>query len=307
MDALARSAVFGFRFGVDAMNAGDLGLAVPVLAGAAEESLFLGARASGVGARGDGGFELFEDGEWLVGVAVVETDADWLEATTERLYAGLFAEARSRGRRVARVWNYVPAINAAGAGGLENYRVFCRGRAEALALAGEGVPPAASAVGGAEGRLAVVFAASRAMPRVVENPEQVPAYEYPEDYGPRAPSFSRAAQVTANGRRWTFVSGTAAIKGHASVARDDLAGQIECTLDNLRLISGACGLGERLGAGEAERHFKVYLRNAAELAAARKRLEGPGALIGAGDRVTWLRSDICRAELLIEIEATVVG
>lgn len=295
---------FGFRFGVDAADAGGPGLAVPVLAGKASESLFAGARAAGAG----GGFALFEEGEWLVGAAVSETDATRLEETTERLYAGLFAEARARGRHVARVWNYVPAINAAGAGGLENYRVFCRGRAEALARAGERVPSAASAVGGAEGRLAVLFAASRAAPRVVENPEQVPAYEYPEDYGPRAPSFSRAAQVTANGRRWTFVSGTAAIKGHASVARGDLASQIGCTLDNLRLISNACGLGDRLGAGlsagAAERHFKVYLRHAADLAAARARLEG--VLLNAGDRVIWLRSDICRAELLIEIEATVV-
>ncbi len=154
-----------------------------------------------------------------------------------------------------------------------------------------------------------------------ENPEQVPAYEYPEDYGPKSPSFSRAMQVVADGRRWTFVSGTAAIKGHLSMAAGDLAGQIDCTLDNLRLISAACGLGETLGAGGAtgaedgrvtngrgvERHFKVYLRHARDLAAARARLEAPGGrgLFVAGDRVTWLRSDICRAELLIEIEATV--
>jgi hypothetical protein len=272
--------------------------------------LFSDARAVGEG----GGFALYETQDWLVGAAVAETDAANLEAATERLYAGLFAEARIRGRHVARVWNYVPSINAVGAGGLENYRVFCRGRAKASARAGERVPPAASAVGGADGRLAVLFAAPRAKPRVVENPEQVPAYKYPEDYGPCAPSFSRASQVTANGQRWTFVSGTAAIKGHASVGLDDLAGQIECTLDNLRLISGACGLGDMVAAGGAgfgtgagtdvERHFKVYLRHEADLAEARAKL-GRG-LLRDGDRVVWLRSDICRAELLIEIEATVV-
>ncbi len=280
-------------------------MAVPVLSGEARETLFMEARAAGEG----GGFSFFEAGEWLMGAALAETDDAGLEATTKRLYSGLFAETRARGRRVARVWNYVPTINAGGADGLERYRVFCRGRAEALAIAGERVPPAASAVGGAGGRLAVLFAAARSAPQVVENPEQVPAYQYPGDYGPCSPSFSRAAQVTVSGRRWTFVSGTAAIKGHASVARGDLAGQIDCTLDNLRLISGACGLGEELGwspgAGAGrERHFKVYLRHARDLAAAKAKLEG--ALLREGDRVVWLRSDICRAELMIEVEATVV-
>ncbi|MBC8012186.1 MAG: hypothetical protein H7067_19055, partial [Burkholderiales bacterium] len=157
------------------------------------------------------------------------------------------------------------------------------------------------------GRLAVLFAAAREMPRIVENPEQTPAYEYPLEHGPRAPSFSRAAQVTANGRRWTFVSGTASIKGHATVAPESLAGQIDCTLDNLGLISAACGLGGALGAerGSAvERHFKVYLRDAAELDAVRAALEA--RLLRPTDRVSWLRSDICRAALKLEIEATVI-
>jgi hypothetical protein len=51
-------------------------------------------------------------------------------------------------------------------------------------------------------------------------------------------------QVTAGGRRWTFVSGTAAIKGHGTVCAGDLAGQIACTLDNMRLVSRECGLGD---------------------------------------------------------------
>jgi hypothetical protein len=175
--------------------------------------------------------------------------------------------------------------------------------------------PAASAVGGAPGVLAVVFAATRTEPAARENPEQVPAYEYHADYGPKSPSFSRAMQVTAGGRRWTFVSGTAAIKGHETQAVGDLAGQIACTLDNLRLVSRECGLGDALGAervgsggasGGLERHFKVYLRDAAKLAEARAALEGEGGLLREGDRVTWLHADICRADLEIEIEATVV-
>lgn len=299
----------GFRFDFGTGVVAGLGLAVPVLAGAGGETLFGEARAAGNGEAG-GGFALFEDGDWLVGVRVVEARAD-LGAQTEGIYRDLLSVADVHGRRLARIWNYVPAINEDAVEGLENYRVFCRGRAAAFAAVGDGgVPPAASAVGGVRGRLAVMFAASRAEARIVENPEQTPAYEYPPEHGPRAPSFSRAGQVTANGRRWTFVSGTAAIKGHVTMAPGDLAGQMACTLDNLRLISAECGLGESLGAGSGgegavERHFKVYLRDAAELGVVRAALEA--RLFRPTDRVSWLHSDICRAALKLEIEATVIG
>jgi len=72
------------------------------------------------------------------------------------------------------------------------------------------------------------------------------------------------------------------------------------------LVSGAAGLGDRLGSGAAAaRYFKVYLRRAEDVVAARARLERE--LFEAGDHVSYLRADICRAELLVEIEATVVS
>lgn len=279
------------------------GIGVPVLAGEPVETLFAGLPAAGE----EAGFRLFggEEG-MLVGLMVTPSGAE-LENLTEEAYAGLLKLTRARGLHPARIWNYVPDINADSPAGLEVYRVFCRGRAAAFERAGwTGPLPAASAVGGEPGRLAILFVASRGRAVAHENPEQVPAFEYPADYGPRSPSFSRAMQVDAAGRRWTFVSGTAAIKGHVSQAAGNLSGQIDCTLDNLRLISTECGLGAQLAADTgAERHFKIYLRHASDLATARAALEGE--LLRAGDRVTWLRSDICRSDLLIEIEATVIA
>lgn len=279
-------------------------LGMPVLAGSPSETLFRDLKPEG----GEGGFELFVSGDWLLGWRKAAAGAGVGEIT-DAIYGDLLGLVATRGRHLARIWNYVPRINEDAGEGMEAYRVFCRARARAFDRAGwTAALPAASAVGGAPGELAVMFAAARERPATRENPEQVPAYEYPEDYGPRAPSFSRASQVRADGRRWTFVSGTAAIKGHVSMACGDLAGQIACTLDNLRLISRVCGLGETLGAagggGAPERHFKIYLRTPEDLATARAMLEGE--LLREGDRVSWLRSDICRRELLIEIEATVV-
>jgi hypothetical protein len=276
---------------------------VPTLAGAACETAFAGLEPAGCA----GDFDLFASADWLVGRCLVPQATD-VGAQASAVYAGLLETVRARGRHLARIWNYVADINADSAEGLEIYRAFCRGRSLAFENAKwTGPLPAASAVGGAPGMLAVVFAASRERPMARENPEQVPAFEYPPDYGPRPPSFSRAMQVEADGRRWTFVSGTSAIKGHASQCAGDLDGQVACTLDNLRLISRECGLGDRLAVADAaaERHFKIYLRRAADLDAVRAALAGEW--LRPADRVCWLRADICRAELLLEIEATVVG
>jgi enamine deaminase RidA (YjgF/YER057c/UK114 family) len=302
MNLHAASNGFEVGFGRSAASMA-FGVPVSVLGGEEVEAVFADAAPAG----GEAGFRLFRREGMLIG-AVSEPVEDDLNAQTRRLYARLLAV--TRGRHLVRIWNYVPRINESGRDGLENYRAFCRGRSLAFesVLGGNSAPhlPAASAVGGPADGLSVIFAATDAAPRHVENPEQVPAYEYPQEHGPRSPSFSRATQVDVGGRRHVFVSGTAAIKGHATIAPADLAGQIACTLDNLRLISRACGLGDELGAGTKwTRHFKIYLRHAGDHAAAEAALAG--RLLRAGDHVTWLHADICRAALTIEIEATLVS
>lgn len=294
---------FVVRFGETASGAGVFRFPIPVLGGETEEIIFKGM----LEIQPREGFRLFEREGLLIGAIDEPAEAD-LSAQSHRLYQRLLRLAE--GRRLVRVWNYVPRINAPDANGLENYRAFCLGRSLAFEeRLGDGYEehlPAASAVGGVDGRLAVVFTATRVAPTHFENPEQVPAYEYPLEHGPRAPSFARATRVTEAGSRYVFVSGTAAIKGHATMSPGDLSGQIVCTLDNLRIVSQACDLGERLGEGAGwRRHFKVYLRHASDYPAAAQALQG--ALFVPGDRVTWLHSDICRSALLIEIEATLVA
>jgi chorismate lyase/3-hydroxybenzoate synthase len=224
-----------------------------------------------------------------------------------KLYENLLQA--SAGHSLCRVWNYVPAINAPGPGAEENYRLFCLARSEAIESAyGSDFPqklPAASAVGTDSDQLSVLFAAHKNVPRHFENPAQVPAYDYPPEHGPRSPSFARATVLTNHSSKTTFISGTAAIKGHASCFPNNTHAQLHCTLDNLRIISDTCGLGPDLAASSAkERHFKVYLRNAQDLDSVAAALSE--TLLLPTDQVIYLRSDICRAELTIEIEATIL-
>jgi enamine deaminase RidA (YjgF/YER057c/UK114 family) len=248
------------------------------------------------------GFRLYAAGDLLLGCAV-EPQQGGMEPMATALYRRLLKAVE--GKFLYRIWNYVPEINREIAG-QENYRAFNAGRARAFAETfGCGYRQklaAASGVGCDGSTLAVVFVAGTVPGRQFENPQQVPAYNYPPEHGASSPSFSRATAVAAGGRRFLFISGTAAIKGHRTIAPESIEGQIDCTLENLRLIAHASG-GDQPGAGR--RHFKVYLRHAADLALARARLEAD--LFQPGDKVVWLQANLCRAELRIEIEQTLVG
>jgi hypothetical protein len=278
-------------------------IATPWLAGATSEEVFSAVTA--LGAEED--VQLFTAGELLFGYAHEPFIARELAARTEALYQRILRV--TEGRHLYRIWNYVPQINAYTAG-LEHYRAFCQGRSLAFeaTLGGEFQPslPAASAVGSQGTTIEALFVAGESKPEHFENPEQVPAYLYPIEHGPRPPSFARATVARIGQHAWTFISGTSAIKGHETVAPGALDAQLECTLDNLRLISQRAGLGEDLGAGRVStRQFKIYLRHPQDLAATRTRLEH--SLLRPGDLVTYLHAEICRAALNIEIEATLHG
>jgi hypothetical protein len=275
----------------------------PVLAGPAVENLFGSAQPAGRA----GELALFRHDTWLLGAASVPVAGD-LESAARRLYLDLFAA--TRGLHLARIWNYVPGINVPGPDGLENYRLFSRARSLAFEQHyGAGFKqllPAASAVGAQPDALTIAFAATPAAVHHVENPLQVAAYNYPVEYGPRPPSFARATLVDTPARRTVFISGTAAIRGHATIAPHQVLPQLDCTLENLRRISQTCGLGPDLDrGGRSARHFKVYLRHAADQPAVAEVLERE--LVTKPDQVTYLQADICRQPLVVEIEATLLG
>jgi chorismate lyase / 3-hydroxybenzoate synthase len=289
--------------GIDVTDglSGMLRVTLPVLAGAATESLLEAAEAP----RQERDFVLFETAGRMAGLAVAPAGLG-LEAAARHLYDGLFAV--SRGLHFYRIWNYVPRINACESD-LENYRLFCRGRSLAFEAGfGSGfkkILPAGSAVGSTTGPFALGFLCGVARPAHFENSRQVPAFEYPPQYGPRPPSFARATAIADETGRQVFISGTAAINGHQTVAGGDLSGQIDCTLENLKLIARTAGASLEGKSDGWHRSFKIYLRHAADLSITQARLERE--LLGPGDFVQYLQADICRADLLVEIESVLTA
>lgn len=250
------------------------------------------------------------DGDLLFGHLVCDGHGP-LQDCAQRAYEAIFAVLdRSGCSHPLRFWNYVPHINLV-TGSLERYRQFNIGRQAAFLAAGrpafEGAP-AACALGTYGGGLSVHFLAARRAPIALENPRQVSAYRYPPDYGPRSPTFSRAALFEL-GAPVLFVSGTAAIVGHRSMHPGDAAAQTRETFVNLRALIEVANARLAAPAFSLERlAYTVYVRRAEDAAAVRAQFEAAvGSDSPAARDAIYVQADICRAELLVEIEATGIG
>lgn len=236
-------------------------------------------------------------GYLLLSLLVAEDDHGGPRGAAAHAYRQLLdAMARHDHRFLLRCWNYLDAINQ-GEGDSERYRQFSIGRAEGIAGLDSADYPAATAIGRVDGvRELVVFAlAARAPGQPVENPRQVSAYRYPRQYGPVPPSFARAMRL-ASAPPALLISGTASVVGHATV-HDTAAEQTAETLRNLDAVVAQAGMGRTLSHGDI--CLKAYLRHAADLDTVRTGLAGAGLDLA---RVLFLEGDICRSDLLVEID-----
>ena len=225
----------------------------------------------------------------------IERDAD--DAWTRLLHC-----IAARGcPHILRAWNYIPAINR-GEGDAERYKRFCAGRARAFAAHGyaRAQYPAATAVGNDSDALIVHLFASAAPGRHIENPRQVSAYAYPRRYGPQPPSFARATAKTWPSGTHVYLSGTAGIVGHRSCRPGDAEGQLDIAFANVDALLGAINGGGG-GGGQSRQTpdlLRVYVRDAADLPRIMERVEQ----LAPRASVAYVRADICRAELAVEIE-----
>ncbi len=298
-DDLLALVLFGARSAADPDHV--FRLPLPRLDGAAGEAW----RGSGTVRRESvGRLRVAVDGTHWFGSVEVEAAGKRLEDESRRAYEELLrASDRAGCPHVLRAWNAVAHINRFSAGE-ERYRLFCKGRAEAYALLwGEGFErrlPSCSAVGSHTESLSVHMLAASIPGTSIENPRQVSAYRYPEIYGPKSPSFARGLVAPSESGGWIFVSGTASIVGHESVHRGDPAAQTEETMRNVEevLDAGDCpGTGGPLG---ARLHaLRVYVRRREDVGAIRETLD---RILGCPVPTVWLLADVCREELLVEIE-----
>jgi chorismate lyase / 3-hydroxybenzoate synthase len=222
---------------------------------------------------------------------------------TEIAYQEIFdVLGESEHRHLIRIWNYLPQINAPSDGD-ERYRHFNSARQTAFRKSGRaimGSVPAASALGSPAGSpLCIYFLAARRPPKMIENPRQTSAYHYPPKFGRHSPIFSRACVWGDSGGSKLFISGTASIVGHETIHRGDVIAQTRETLVNIGALLAEANrtVGSARYSLDALQ-LKVYVRRPADLPAIKATLSARTAA-----STVYLKADICREDLLVEIEA----
>jgi chorismatase len=263
---------------------------MPWLAGPESQLLAHGAALT---CGNDGG--LPQGAGMVTGVLVSKGGAS-LEEETYELYRQMFAITRGLNRY--RIWNYVPRINAVVAG-VENYVSFNSGRYRAFTEQFGGIfardISAASALGTQGGSLTLAFVAGPDPVKHYENPLQMPAAHYPKRYGMNSPLFARGSVVNAtDGSTYWHLSGTASVR-NAETIGNDFSHQMCITLENIARILNEMAV-------PALRHaaWKVFLRDRRNLEVCQQRMAAdyPGEVA----QMMFLEADICRSDLLLEIE-----
>ena len=265
------------------------------------------------------------DGDVLLGVIelpeamfAADTDKTPLQQATESAYRQIFALLDAlRYPYLFRCWNYMADINTHSFG-LERYRQFNLGRQDAFLAHGRDVVgnvPAACALGfgqtglvqGPPTTLTIAFLAGRVAPLNIENPRQISAYQYPQEYGPRSPTFSRASLVCMGQNEVLFISGTASIVGHATLHPGNVVAQTRETVANIKAVLDEANRQSCLASQPkfdlASLYYTVYVRHPADLAQIRA---GLAHCVGDAFNAVFLQADMCRGDLLLEIEATAV-
>lgn len=214
-----------------------------------------------------------------------------------------------------RFWNFIPQIHArmgSRTGGiLDRYMVFNAGRFAAYArwYGQHAGPRSATATGiGHTGEDLVVHCLASASPGIaIENPRQVPAYRYSARRGPLPPCFARASIALLNGERVLMVGGTSSVRGEASVHAGDVEAQVVETLINMAALArGKADLtqAEQRSTLSRYRTLRVYCVHNSDVSLVRRIVE---SWFTGLESVEYVRADICRRTLLVEIEGVAIA
>jgi chorismate lyase / 3-hydroxybenzoate synthase len=255
-----------------------------------------------------GTFKVAHTDEHLIGVLELN-ETDGIQTSSYQGYQALLACCKDLGKLyLLRLWNYMPHINAPEHADDaevpdERYRLFNSGRRQAFLdaqyFANDGAP-AACALGSHRGRLKIAFLAATQPCVGIENPRQISAFNYPKDYGINPPIFARAGFFQqAVGKNMLFISGTASIVGHKTLHIGDITMQTKESIINIQAVLDEANRFALLKQwAMSQLYGLVYVRNREDVNTIKAILK-QNALIN----FTYVHADICRADLLVEIEA----
>jgi hypothetical protein len=215
---------------------------------------------------------------------------------------------------IIRQWNYIEDI--LGFDGQEQrYQAFNNARSDIYGVQfEENGYPAATGIGMNRGGVIIEFLAVqsndlKSFP--INNPSQIAAHTYSKNVlaGEECmlkttPKFERARYLELFGKKLIFISGTASIIGERTVGFGDPAEQTEVTIKNIKQLYSNEIL-EKISSGSLipkYGHARVYIKNRKDFPAIKRTFKSNFGNLP----VVYIIADICRNDLLVEIEGKVI-
>jgi hypothetical protein len=215
---------------------------------------------------------------------------------------------------IVRQWNYLE--NILGFDGQEQrYQEFNNARTSFYGNAFEQTGyPAATGIGMNQGGIIIEFVAvksdsCKSLP--INNPSQIAAHTYSENVLEgegcvlkTTPKFERARFLELNHKKLIFISGTASIVGEKTVGVGNPAEQTEVTISNIKQLYSKQILNSisEKQINPKYGHARVYLKNRKDFSVIKKTFKSHFGNLP----VVYIIADICRNDLLVEIEGKVI-
>jgi enamine deaminase RidA (YjgF/YER057c/UK114 family) len=233
----------------------------------------------------------------------------------EQMYGILLAENMDFSN-VVRQWNYIEKITDCSDKN-QHYQIFNDVRSAFYGNCNfiHGYP-AATGIGMETGGVIIDFIAIKENKNLtilpIKSPVQSDAHQYTkkvlahnETAGNEmvtTPKFERAKAIISGNSCLVHISGTSAIKGQFSVEANDAATQINFTLDSIYQLTSVNNL-QKQGINSAHAkitpcYFRVYVKNSSDYSKVKEATEKYIKDVPA----IYLKADICRPELLVEVE-----
>jgi enamine deaminase RidA (YjgF/YER057c/UK114 family) len=252
-----------------------------------------------------------------LGLGLFESDTrSAAEAAMNQMKAILDKEGMSF-NHIVRQWNYIGNILEMN-NGFQNYQIFNEVRSEFYKKYRtiEGFPAATGIgmkLGGVNIDFCAVMADEAILVEPIENPNQINAYEYDQEVlrgmpceglsVKHPPQFERALLFTRNVNSTLFISGTASILGQNTIGVGEIEKQTFVTIDNINKLIDQKRTRQLFPGEETDWGkfilLRVYVKSQEDFSIVRTICTNKFPEV----QMTLVESDICRDDLLVEIEA----